>query len=95
MTDMGGVYKIAEAISGASANAPERFELDKRVWDEKLALDRERLYLDRRAIALKDAVETVRLTLTKDERPDHERVLEAARAYYEFLAGGNGPQDTT
>lgn len=93
-SDMGGLYRIAEALKASNFLAnPEYMALQ--------ALDveirQERLELDRRALAIQYAKDTIKIdfrTNTDPDRPaEHERVLETARAYYAFLADGPSVQD--
>ena len=93
-SDMGGLYRIAEALNASNY-------LESREFMALQALDRgtakERLELDRRALAIQYAKDAARIDFRTDKDPnpppEHERVLEAAHAYYAFLA--NGPQDET
>lgn len=89
--DMGGFYRIADALSAANfLKSPEFMALQKA--DRETA--KERLELDRRALAIQYAKDTVKIDFRTDKDPnsppEHERVLETARAYYAFLTT---PQD--
>lgn len=83
-SDMGGLYKIAEALR----SNPEQLERD----DKQLELTAQRLELDRRALAIQYAKDTVSLDFRTDKDPnpppEYQRVLETARAYYAFLIDG-------
>lgn len=94
MTDMGGFYRIADALRASNfLENPEYMAIQ--------ALDveirKERLELDRRALAIQYAKDTVKFDLRTDKNPnpppEHEGVLEAARAYYAFLTDGPSVQD--
>ena len=95
-SDMGGIYRIADALKADTLQAnPEIVELQK--LDR--AISKERLELDRRALAIQYAKDTARLDFRTDKDPNpppqHERVLEAAEAYYGFLLHGpSGAQDS-
>ena len=94
-SDMGGLYRIADALAASNyLESPEFMALQK--VDRDIAKDR--LELDRRALAIQYAKDTVRLDFRTDKDPnpppEHERVLETARAYYAFLTDGpSGVQD--
>ncbi len=98
-SDMGGLYRIAEALKtlGLQAN-PQYLAFQT----EQLQVERdraaERLELDRRALAIQYAKDTVKIDFRTDKEPnpppEYERVLETARAYYTFLLHGpSGVQD--
>jgi hypothetical protein len=91
---MSGLYRIAEALNASNyLKNPEFMALQ--------ALDRDiaekRLELDRRALAIQYAKDTVKIDFRTDKDPnpppEHERVLEAARAYHDFLT--DRPQDVS
>lgn len=93
-SDMGGFYRIAEALSDSNfLENPEYMALQAR--DRELT--KERIELDRRALAIQYAKDAARLDLRTDKDPNpppqHEQVLVAARAYYAFLADGPSVQD--
>jgi len=55
---------------------------------------KKRLELDRRVFALKFAVEQVRFSMNKDDKPPiYEETLESAREYYKFLNGDTSDPD--
>lgn len=93
-SDMGGLYRIAEALKASNYLASPEFmalqELDRDIA-------KERLELDRRALALQYAKDLRRIDFRTDKDPDppaeQELVLDAARAYYAFLADGPREQD--
>lgn len=95
MSDMGGLYKIAEVLKASNyLQNPEFMALQ--ATDRELG--RERLELDRRALAIQYAKDTVKIDFRTDKDPnpppEHERVLATARAYYAFLSDGpSGVQD--
>ncbi len=77
MSDMGGLYRIAEAIS-----------LGMKLGRE---IERDQMELDRRAIALHEAIKTVfDSTRSEDGTSLHEKALAVARIYYRYLTE---PQD--
>jgi hypothetical protein len=91
---MGGLYRIADALKALNGlENPEYMALQ--ALDAQL--HRERLELDRRALAIQYAKDAARIDFRTDKDPnpppEHERVLEAARAYYAFLSDGPSVQD--
>lgn len=93
-SDMGGLYRIAQALNASNyLESPEFMALQ--TLDRKLGEDR--LELDRRALAIQYAKDTVEFDFRTDKDPDpppkYERVLESARAYYAFLTDGPSVQD--
>lgn len=68
---------------------------------EAVWVHRERIELDRRALALREAADSVKFDFKREEedsRPVYERVTEAAMYYYDFLCNPpiippNPPQD--
>lgn len=94
-SDLGGLYRIAEALKASNFLASaEYMALQKS--DRELA--KQRLELDRRALAIQYAKDAVKFDFRTDKDPNptpqHELVLEAAEAYYGFLMNGPaGVQD--
>ena len=95
-SDMGGLYRIADALKALTN--PEYLEFQAERLQFERATAGERIELDRRALAIQFAQKTVEFDFRTDKDPnpppEHERVLKTAEVYHDFLVrGSSGVQD--